>query len=145
MMLNKLTLKQAIDQLTARQISVDELYADVQTSLNHQNPTLNIYLTVNNQALQQAKVSAEKLLRGAPVAVKDNFLTQGLRTTAAATLLDNYIPQHESTVTARLQTAGGVVMGKTNLDAWAHGSSTETSQYGRTLNPRRRFVPGRFR
>ena len=88
------------------------------------NKTINAFLTIN-----------ENPGKGIPIAVKDNFLTKGLRTTAASKVLDNYIPQYSATVVSKLEEKGYVVVGKTNLDAWCHGSSTETSDYGPTLNP----------
>lgn len=142
-MLRQLTLKQAIDKLDAKEISLDEVYADVAEGVAAENDTLNVYLTLNEQAAKTAKDSSDKPLRGLPIAVKDNFCTKGLKTTASSTVLDTFVPEYESTVTERMQEAGGVVYGKTNLDAWAHGSSTETSQYGRTLNPRNTdYLPG---
>lgn len=69
------------------------------------------------------------------MAVKDNFCTTGLRTTASAKVLDQFIPQYESTVTRKLKEEGATFLGKANMDAWAHGSSTETSDYGPSLNP----------
>ncbi len=107
------------------------------------NPELNIYLHINEKALEQAqRVDAEiqttgltKPLQGIPVAVKDNFLTIDMPTTASSLVLADYYPQYESTVTQRLLDAGAIILGKTNMDAWAHGSSTESSQYGPTLNP----------
>ncbi len=142
-MLNKLTLTQAIDKLQKNEISHEELYGDVDRAIEKDNKQLNAYLTLNNEAKNQAGSLTDKPLAGVPIAVKDNFATKGLRTTASSTLLDTFVPEYESTVTQRMMAAGGVTMGKTNLDAWAHGSSTETSQYGRTLNPRNtEHLPG---
>ena len=85
---------------------------------------LNTFITLN-----------KKKGKGIPIAVKDNFLTKGLKTTAASKVLDNYVPQYSATVVRRLEENGYWIYGKTNLDAWCHGSSTETSDYGPTLNP----------
>ncbi len=83
------------------------------------------------------------VLAGLPLAIKDNFCTKGIRTTASSKVLDDFIPAFESTVTSRLNQAGMTLLGKTNLDAWAHGSSTETSDYGVTKNPYNiEYVPG---
>jgi aspartyl-tRNA(Asn)/glutamyl-tRNA(Gln) amidotransferase subunit A len=135
-MLNTLTLKQALDKLRAKECSLAEIYADVRTSLK-QNKKLNVYLTINeNMEKEAAAKDVDLPLAGLPIAIKDNFCTECLRTTASSTVLDTFVPQFESTATQKIKNAGGVFVGKTNLDAWAHGSSTETSQYGRTLNPR---------
>lgn len=102
------------------------------------NPRLNIYLTLaENMALEQANKVKDftKPLAGIPFAVKDNFCTVGVRTTASAKVLDNFIPPYDATVVRKLKEAGAIIIGKTNMDAWAHGSSTETSDYGTTKNP----------
>lgn len=78
---------------------------------------------------------SDKPLLGIPYACKDNFCTYGITTTASSKILANFKPPYESTVTTRLKNAGAVLLGKTNMDAFAHGSSTETSDYGTTLNP----------
>ena len=140
---NQLTLAKTLELIGSKQLSHAELYQALDQTVAEQNPKLNIYLAQNEQALASASAQAKKPLAGVPVAVKDNFSTVGISTTASSTVLDGYLPQYESTVTKNLQEAGGVVYGKTNMDAWAHGSSTETSQFGRTLNPRNtEHLPG---
>lgn len=143
MKLNSLTLKQTLDGLEQKKFSHDELFESLEQAVKISNPKLNVFLTDNPDKLKQSKQRAIQSLQGIPIAVKDNFCTKGIRTTASSTVLDTFIPFYESTVTKNLQKAGGVIQGKTNLDAWAHGSSTETSQYGRTLNPRNPdYLPG---
>jgi aspartyl-tRNA(Asn)/glutamyl-tRNA(Gln) amidotransferase subunit A len=141
-MKNTLTLKQAIDKLKNKQITHAELYQDIENSVK-ENKKLNVYLTFSKNPEKSAQKLLKTPLAGVPIAVKDNYCTKNLRTTASSTVLDNFMPEYNSTVIQNLEQAGGVVYGKTNLDAWAHGSSTETSQFGRTLNPRNTdYLPG---
>ena len=143
MKLNELTLKESLDALSKKEIKLEEVYADLDLAYAQKNKQLNIYLSKNKDALTQAKKLTDKPLRGLPIAVKDNFCTRDLPTTASAKVLDGFRPQYESTVTKRIKENGGVIYGKTNMDAWAHGSSTETSDYGPTLNPRNpEHLPG---
>jgi aspartyl-tRNA(Asn)/glutamyl-tRNA(Gln) amidotransferase subunit A len=140
---NQLTLKEALDALANSSLSINELYRDLNLAIEEKNKALNIYLNLNSQAEKQAATAQDSPLKGLPIAVKDNFCTKNLTTTASSKILENFVPQYESTVTKRLQKAGGVIIGKTNLDAWAHGSSTETSDFGPTLNPRNlNHLPG---
>src|SRR4051812_10844453 len=74
-------------------------------------------------------------LFGIPLSFKDNFCTLDMRTTASSKVLENFIPPYNATVVERLTNSGAGVLGKTNMDAWAHGSSTETSDFGPTRNP----------
>ena len=107
------------------------------------NPRLNIYLNLNSRVIEQAEVldreikekGIDRPLLGIPFAIKDNFLTLGIETTASSNILKGYLPQYESSVTQKLLDAGAIFLGKTNLDSFAHGSSTETSDFGPTLNP----------
>lgn len=92
---------------------------------------LNSYLTIQEQFDSQI----EAPLKGLALAIKDNFSTTGVTTTASSKVLGDYIPQFDATVIRRLKHAGANILGKTNMDAWAHGSSTETSDYGATRNP----------
>jgi aspartyl-tRNA(Asn)/glutamyl-tRNA(Gln) amidotransferase subunit A len=142
--LNTQTLTTTLKQLRTKEISHAELSAALQTSVDADNKRLNIFLTMNDgQAVNSSKADLTSPLAGIPIALKDNISTKGIRTTASSTVLDSYIPVFDAKVAANLKAAGGVIQGKTNLDAWAHGSSTETSQYGRTLNPRNpKHLPG---
>ena len=106
-------------------------------------PEVNAFITVTKElALEQAlasdqrRASGEALsLDGIPIAVKDNYCTEGVLTTAGSKMLHNFVPPYESTLTRKLKEAGAVMVGKTNMDEFAMGSSTETSFYGPTLNP----------
>ncbi len=141
--LNTLTLTRTIELLKSKEVTLDELYSEIEQAVKEKNPKLNIYLKMNERAREDATHREELPLMGVPIAVKDNFLTTGLDTTASANVLKGFIPPYESTVTKRLKDAGGVVVGKTNMDAWAHGSSTETSDFGPTKNPRNpAYLPG---
>lgn len=141
--LNTLTLVEAIEKLKSKEITHAELYTSVHDAIAKENAALNVYLTLDHEALAKAGTLLDTPLAGVPIAVKDNFLTVGLQTTASSKVLEGYLPQYESTVTSRLARAGGVIVGKTNMDAWAHGSSTETSDFGPTKNPRNtEYLPG---
>lgn len=138
MSLNQLTLSQALCKLQQQEISLAELYQDIYQQIEARNDKLNVYLDLmdHDQALALAKTKQNQPLAGLPLAVKDNYCTAHLNTTASSEVLADFQPGYESTVTRKLKQAGAVIIGKTNMDAWAHGSSTETSAFGRTLNPR---------
>ncbi|MBI3386044.1 Asp-tRNA(Asn)/Glu-tRNA(Gln) amidotransferase subunit GatA [Candidatus Gottesmanbacteria bacterium] len=143
MKLNTLTLFTAIEKLRRKEISHAELYQDIHEAIAEKNGLLNVYLSLDTNAVTKAEKLRDTAFAGVPVAVKDNFLTVGLPTTASSNVLKGFFPPFESTVTRRLKEAGGVIVGKTNMDAWAHGSSTETSDFGPTKNPRNtQYLPG---
>ena len=141
--LHQLSIKEIHQGLEKKEFTVQELLEHLLKRIDKYNPDLNIFLTINPNAIkhaqeidkQIAKEGITKPLQGIPVAIKDNFLTKDLVTTASSKLLKRYLPQYESTVTQKLRDAGAIIIGKTNMDAWAHGSSTETSDFGSTLNP----------
>src|SRR3989339_1592501 len=140
---NELTLKKAIELLDKSEISLSDVYKDTENVIAEKNKELNVYLDLDKDALLKSRGQERKPLRGLPIAVKNNFLTVGLPTNASSKLLDGFMSPFESTVTKKIKESGGVVIGKTNMDAWAHGSSTETSDYGPTKNPRNtEHLPG---
>lgn len=135
--LNKLTLLGAIKGIKEKKFSSTELVLDCLSQIEKLEPTLNAFVTVNkNQTLEQSKnIDFDKPLAGIPIAIKDNFCIKNIRVTASSNVLKDYIGQYTATVVKKLEDAGAIIIGKTNLDAWAHGSSTETSDFGSTKNP----------
>jgi aspartyl-tRNA(Asn)/glutamyl-tRNA(Gln) amidotransferase subunit A len=148
--LTRLTLAEARAGLRARQFSAGELARAYIGAMERARP-LNAFITETaERALAMAAKSDERLgegaarpLDGIPIAVKDLFCTKGVLTTAASHILDGFRPPYESTVTEKLWEAGGVMLGKTNLDEFAMGSSNITSHYGPALNPWRKFGDNR--
>ncbi|HSV94863.1 MAG TPA: Asp-tRNA(Asn)/Glu-tRNA(Gln) amidotransferase subunit GatA [Spirochaetia bacterium] len=141
--LHELTIKEVLDGYVNKDFTCVDLVRHFQSRIEKCNPKLNIYLALNENALEEAKAIDQEIaekgitrpLLGIPFAVKDNFLTKGIVTTASSNILRDYHPQYESTVIEKIKNAGALILGKTNMDSFAHGSSTETSDFGPTLNP----------
>jgi len=151
-----LTLVQARDALRARKISARELTDAYLGAIEALNPTLNAYITVTSDLARAQAAKADAALArgehgpltGIPLAIKDLFCTEGVRTTAGSNILGNFVPPYESTVSANLLRDGAVFLGKANLDEFAMGSSNMTSAFGAVTNPwsqpggNARLVPG---
>src|SRR3972149_3447388 len=103
MKLNELTLKKAIDLLDKKEVALGEIYKDVNTAIKEKNKDLNVYLSLNKEGENEAKKHEKEPFRGLPFAIKDNFLTVGLPTTASSKVLDGFLPPYESTVTSKLK------------------------------------------
>lgn len=133
-------LSQALQNKSISSVELTQHYLD---RIAQFDGTLNSYITVTPElALEQARAADARIaagnagpLTGIPLAHKDLFCTQGVRTSCGSRMLDNFIAPYESTVTSRLLDAGTVMLGKTNMDEFAMGSSTESSFYGATRNP----------
>ena len=144
MSLFSLTLHEASEKLRNREVSSQEITEAVFRRISETDGLVRSYITLcRDAALAQAKQADERLnekslaspLLGIPIAVKDNFLTNGVRTTCASRMLDNFIPPYNATVVSRIRAAGAVITGKTNLDEFAMGSSAENSAFFTTRNP----------
>lgn len=137
-------IRELHEKLIRGEITSEQLTLDYFDAIEKKDKDLNAYLTLTKDlALDQAKKVDEKiksgekigLLEGIPGAIKDNICIKGERTTAASKVLDNYIAPYSATVIEKLAEKGAVFLGKTNLDEFAMGSSTENSGYGVTKNP----------
>ncbi len=127
------TITQIQNLIKEKKVNLKEIREYFSKRILKYNSQLNALLTVNNN--EPIEYSNDGKLSGIPLTVKDNYCTKNIRTTASSKVLDNFIPPYEATVTERLQNEGGYIMGKANMDAWAHGASTATSDYGVTKNP----------
>lgn len=132
------------EKIRDRELSSVEAVRSYLDAIREEGKTAGAYITVmEEEALAQAKSVQEKIdrgerlspLAGVPVAVKDNICTKEMRTTAASRMLEGFLPPYDATVIERLKAAGAVILGKTNLDEFAMGGSTETSYYGIARNP----------
>lgn len=142
MNLHELSIAQLTRLLEGKKTSPEEIYTSFLTRIKEINPKINAYLTVINKPELDYSMR-DKPLFGIPYSMKDTYNTKGIRTTAAAKVLDNYISPYDATAYTKLKKAGAVLIGKTNCDAWGHGSSTENSDFGPTKNPwNRDYVPG---
>lgn len=135
--LNKLTLSEAIKGIKDKKFSSTELVNDCLNQIEKLEPFLNAFVSVNKENVleKSKKIDFDKPLAGIPIAIKDNFCIKNIRVTASSNVLREYTAQYTATVVHKLEEAGALIIGKTNMDAWAHGSSTETSDFGPTKNP----------
>ncbi len=150
--ITEMTAAQLSAAIRAGKTTAVEAAEAVLSQIEKEDKKYNCYVTVDRDgALAQAAAVQEKIeageltgpLAGVPVAVKDNICTEGLRTTCSSKILHNFVPTYTAEAVKNLQKAGAVILGKTNMDEFAMGSTTETSAYGPTKNPRNpEHVPG---
>ena len=131
-------------EINSKNASVKELVNEFFLKIDSKDSEINSYIcTTKDNALTQAEnidklIEDEKILpplAGIPIAIKDNICTKGVVTSCASKMLKNFVAPYESTASSKLWSSGGICLGKTNLDEFAMGSSTETSVFGVTSNP----------
>lgn len=138
---HRMTIHELHDKLVNKETSSRSL---TEAYLGAIKSDINAYITVNAEAALAAADAVDAkiargeeigMLEGIPMAVKDNICTEGLRTTCASHMLENFVPQYNACVVEKLEEAGAIILGKTNMDEFAMGSTTETSYFGPTKNP----------
>ncbi len=144
MSLTSLTAVALGRKIQAKEVSVGEAVQDALAQIRKKEPALNSFITVDEEgAIRQAREVQQKInageltgpLAGVPAAIKDNMCTEGLLTTCGSKMLSNFVPSYTAQAVYNLKKAGAVILGKTNMDEFAMGSTTETSYYGPTKNP----------
>ena len=142
--LMSLTAVELGKKIQAKEVTVEEAVKAAIASIKAKEEKINSFVTIDEEgalkkaAEVQAKIDAGELkgaLAGVPVAIKDNMCTEGLLTTCSSKILYNFIPTYTAEAVKRLEDAGCVIVGKTNMDEFAMGSTTETSAFGATKNP----------
>ncbi len=136
-----------VEYISNGSISAEDFTARILERISTYDEKINAYITINNHALDKAReIDKEvkssnnekrrsRMLLGVPIAIKDNISTKGIRTTCASKVLEDYIPVYDATVVSRLKSHGAIIIGKTNMDEFGMGSSTEFSAFGVTHNP----------
>jgi len=144
MNLYSLTLTEVAKKIKNKEVSIKEVLDDIYSRIDAVEPKVDAYITLTKDlAYKRAEELQKKLdngedigpLGGVPIAIKDNISTNGVRTTCASRMLENYTPIYDATVIKDLEDAGAIMIGKTNMDEFAMGSSTETSYIKDTKNP----------
>lgn len=143
MSLLNLSVRDIAQRVLSQKISAKESVSFYLDRVTAKNTSYNAFVTTNERALAQAEQVDQKIARGesvgflagVPIAIKDLFCTKDLRTTAASKMLNHFIPPYTATCVARLEEQGAIVIGKTNMDEFAMGSSNETSFFGTCHNP----------
>lgn len=152
MNLMSLTAVELGRRIKAKEVSVTEAAEAALKQIDVMEPEFNCYVTVDREGALKRAGEVQRLidegkltgaLAGVPVAVKDNMCTKGLLTTCSSKILENFVPTYTAEAVLNLEKAGAVILGKTNMDEFAMGSTTETSAYGVTRNPwNKEHVPG---
>ena len=137
-------VSELVKQIKSGEITSESVVKEYIESIEEKDSTINAFLLINKEeALKKAKEIDEKVIRGErlgalagiPIAIKDNICTKGLKTTCSSKMLEDFVSPYDATVIKKLMEEDAIIIGKTNMDEFAMGSSTETSAFKKTLNP----------
>ena len=152
MNLLSLTAVELEKKIKAHEVTVEEATRAALDAIRAKEKDINSFVTVDEESAMIRAKEVQKMiddgtltgpLAGVPVAIKDNMCTEGMLTTCSSKILGNFVPTYTADAVVRLENAGAVIIGKTNMDEFAMGSTTETSAFGATKNPRNpEHVPG---
>jgi aspartyl-tRNA(Asn)/glutamyl-tRNA(Gln) amidotransferase subunit A len=140
----EISAKELAERIKSKEISSEEVIKAYFERIEEAEEKVDAFITLTKEdALKSAKKTDEKISRGEklgaiegiPVAIKDNIVTKGIKTTCASKILENFIPPYNATVVDKIKNEGGIIIGKTNMDEFAMGSSTENSRFKNTKNP----------
>lgn len=129
------TIPELVEKIKGGEIKAFELVESCFEKIRKLNPKINAIVTLNPNAVEEAKQAKDKPLAGLPIAVKDNTDTKGIRTTYGSKLLENYVPKEDAVIVERLKKAGAVVIGKTNMPEFGLIAYTDNPLFGATKNP----------
>lgn len=141
----KMTLKEMVEKIKSKEMTSEELVKSYIENILEKEPKVNAFLSLScDEALEKAKEIDAKIakgealgkLAGIPIAIKDNICTEGVNTSCASKMLEDFIPPYDATVVKKLLEEDAIIIGKTNMDEFAMGSSTENSAFKKTHNPR---------
>ena len=144
MSLMKLTALELGKKIQMGEVSVMEAVRDAMEAIREKEEMLHCFITVDEDYAKERAENVQKAIRngelksvlaGVPMAVKDNLCTEGIRTTCGSKMLQHFIPTYTAEAVKNLERAGAILLGKTNMDEFAMGSTTETSYFGMTKNP----------
>ena len=151
MELYELTIHELRDLLDRGEVTSEEVTSSVFKRIRKLESKVTAYISLSEEtAMEQARDWDQRgyrdgppVLAGVPMAVKDVICTKGIRTTCGSKILTNFVPPYDGTVAAKIKEAGGILLGKTNMDEFAMGSSNENSAFGSTHNPwNLNYTPG---
>jgi len=141
MNLYEYTASQLLELIKHKKTTPGEILDSIRQRIKSTNKKINGYVLINSEPVRPTSINGK--LSGVPIAVKDNICVEGEKTTCASKILQGFIPPYDATVIKKLRQAGAILLGKTNMDEFAFGSSCETSAYGPTFNPwNLKHVPG---